>query len=353
MTNQAERFLRACRREEADRTPVWFMRQAGRYMPEYRAIRARHTLLEICAQPELAAEVTLQPVRQLGVDAAIIFADILLPLVPMGAELEFAAGEGPVIHNPVRTAADVAALRVLEPEEATPSTLEAIRLVVRELDGQVPLIGFAGAPFTVASYLIEGGSSRNYLKTKGLMYGAPEVWAALMEKLSEMTARYLAGQVRAGARAVQLFDSWAGVLSPNDYERHVLPYVRRIVERLKPLGVPVILFGTSTAGLLPLLARAGADVIGLDWRIGLDDGWARIGGQFAVQGNLDPVALFASSEEIERQTREILAQAAGRPGHIFNLGHGILPETPVDNVRFVVDLVHRLTEPQASSVMSF
>ncbi|MDI3340970.1 MAG: uroporphyrinogen decarboxylase [Sphaerobacter sp.] len=339
----ADRFLRACRRQPVDCTPVWFMRQAGRYMAEYRAIRARHTLLEICAQPELAAEVTLQPIDRLGVDAAIIFADILLPLVPMGIELTFAAGEGPVIHNPVRTAADVAALVVREPEEATPSVLEAIRLVRHELDGRVPLIGFAGGPFTVASYLIEGGSSRDYRRTKALMYRAPEVWEALMAKLSDMTARYLAGQIRAGAQAVQLFESWVGALAPCDFERRVLPSLRRIVAAVAPLGAPVIVFGTGTAGLLPALATTGADVVGLDWRIALDDGWARVGHNRAVQGNLDPLVLFGPREEIERHVLDILRRAGGRPGHIFNLGHGILPETPVDNVRFVVELVHEVS----------
>lgn len=339
----ADRFLRACRREPVDRTPVWFMRQAGRYMAEYRAIRARHTLLEICAQPDLAAEVTLQPIDRLGVDAAILFADILLPLVPMGIDLEFAAGEGPVIHNPVREAADVARLVVRDPEDATPAVLEAVRLIRRELDGRVPLIGFAGGPFTVASYLIEGGSSRHYRRTKEMMYRAPDVWDALMEKLADMTARYLAGQIRAGAQAVQLFDSWVGALSPLDYERRVLPYVQRIVAHVAPLGVPVIVFGTGTAGLLSLMATTGADVVGIDWRIALDDGWARVGHDRAVQGNLDPLVLFAPREEIERHVRDILARAGGRPGHIFNLGHGILPETPVDNVRYVVELVHELT----------
>ncbi len=338
------RFLRACRREPVDRTPVWFMRQAGRYMAEYRAIRARHTLLEICAQPELAAEVTLQPVNRLDVDAAIIFADILLPLVPMGIELEFAAGEGPVIHNPVRAAADVDALRVIEPEESISNTLDAIRIVARELDGKVPLIGFAGGPFTVASYLIEGGSSRSYIRTKRLMYDAPDAWAKLMEKLAAVTARYLQAQIKAGAGAVQLFDSWVGALSPYDYRTRVLPYMRGIIEQLTPLGVPVILFGTGTSGIIELLAAAGSDVVGVDWRINIDEAWARIGTDRAVQGNLDPVTLFAPADEIERQVRDILDRADNRPGHIFNLGHGILPETPVENVQRVIDLVHRLSE---------
>ncbi len=338
------RFLRACRREPVDRTPVWFMRQAGRYMAEYRAIRARHTLLEICAQPELAAEVTLQPVNRLDVDAAIIFADILLPLVPMGIELEFAAGEGPVIHNPVRAAADVDALRVIDPEESISNTLDAIRIVAHELDGKVPLIGFAGGPFTVASYLIEGGSSRSYIRTKRLMYDAPDAWAKLMEKLAAVTTRYLQAQIKAGADVVQLFDSWVGALSPYDYRTRVLPYMRGIIEQLTPLGVPVILFGTGTSGILELLAAAGSDVVGVDWRINIDEAWARIGTDRAVQGNLDPVALFAPADEIERQVRDILDRADNRPGHIFNLGHGILPETPVENVQRVIDLVHRLSE---------
>jgi uroporphyrinogen decarboxylase len=338
------RFLRACRREPVDRTPAWFMRQAGRYMAEYRAIRVRHTLLEICRQPDLAAEVTLQPIDRLGVDAAIIFADILLPLVPMGIDLEFAAGEGPVIHNPVRQAKDVEALRVIDPEEAMSTVFEAIRIVTRELDGRVPLIGFAGGPFTVASYLIEGGSSRSYLLTKQMMYREPEAWAGLMQKLAEVTARYLAGQIRAGAEAVQLFDSWVGALSPLDYRERVLPYTRAIIERLKPLGVPVILFGTGTAGILELLSEAGSDVVGVDWRINIDAAWERIGSDRAVQGNLDPVALFAPLDELERQVRDIVSRVDNRPGHIFNLGHGILPDTPVEHVRAVVDLVHRLTE---------
>jgi len=335
-----DRFLRACRGLPVDRTPVWFMRQAGRYMPEYRAIRARHSLLEICAQPELAAEVTLQPVRALGVDAAILFADILLPLIPMGLRLEFAAGEGPVIHNPIRSAADVAALRPVDVNESLATVFETVRLVRRELDGHTPLIGFAGAPFTLASYLIEGGSSRTFLRTKQLMYREPDTWHALLSKLAEVVSDYLAAQVRAGAQAVQLFDSWAGALSPEDYEAYVLPHSRQVLGALSLTGVPLIHFGTDTASLLPLMARAGGDVIGLDWRVPLDWGWAQIGPRRAVQGNLDPAALFAPRPELDRRVRRVLEQAGGRPGHIFNLGHGILPETPVDNVRAVVDAVH-------------
>jgi uroporphyrinogen decarboxylase len=333
-------FLRACRREPVERTPVWFMRQAGRYMPEYRAIRARHTLLEICAQPELAAEITLQPVERLGVDAAIIFADILLPLVPMGMQLEFAAGEGPVLHNPLRQRSDIEALRPFDPEADLKPTLDAIALARRALDGRVALIGFAGGPFTLASYAIEGGSSRDYRRTKALMYQEPEVWALLMDTLAAVTAGYLRAQVRAGAQCVQLFDSWAGALAPLDYRRYVLPATARIVTEVRRAGVPVILFGTNTGGMLDALAKAGSDVVGVDWRVPLDVAWETIGHDRAVQGNLDPLVLFAPLPEVERHVKDILARAAGRPGHIFNLGHGILPETPVETARAVVEMVH-------------
>jgi uroporphyrinogen decarboxylase len=338
-----DRFLRACRGLPVDRTPVWFMRQAGRYMPEYRAIRARHSLLEICAQPDLAAEVTLQPVRALGVDAAILFADILLPLIPMGIDLEFAAGEGPVIHNPIRAAADVAALRPVDANASLANVLETVRLVRRALDGQTPLIGFAGAPFTLACYLIEGGSSRSFLRAKRLMVGDPATWHALLGKLAQVVTGYLAAQVQAGAQAIQLFDSWAGALSPDDYEEYVLPHSRRVLSGLADAGVPLIHFGTDTGSLLPLMARAGGDVIGLDWRTPLDWGWGQVGADRAIQGNLDPAALFAPRHELDRRVRRVLEQAGGRPGHIFNLGHGILPETPVENVRAVVEMVHEYT----------
>jgi len=341
-----DRFLWACRREPVDCTPVWFMRQAGRYMAEYRAIRARHSLLEICAQPDLAAEVTLQPVHALGVDAAILFADILLPLVPMGINLEFAAGEGPVIHNPIRAPADVAALRRVDPRESLGPVLETVRRVRRELDGKTPLIGFAGAPFTLASYLIEGGSSRNYVKAKSLMYGDPQTWHALLGKLACVVADYLVAQVEAGAQALQLFDSWVGALSPDDYRDYVLPHSQLILRAVSATGVPVIHFGTDTATLLPLLKEAGGDVIGLDWRTPLDWGWTQLGPDTAVQGNLDPVALFAPRPELERRVCAILDQAAGRPGHIFNLGHGILPGTPVENVKAVVEMVHEYSVPE-------
>ncbi len=333
-------FLLAAARQSASVTPVWFMRQAGRYMAEYRAIRERHTLLEICAQPELAAEVTMQPVHRLGVDAAILFADILLPLVPMGLKLEFVAGEGPAIHNPIRRAADLEALRSVDPAADLGSVLEAIRLVRRELSPAVPLIGFAGAPFTVATYAIEGGPSRHLLESKRMMYEAPELWHQLLARLTVVVGDFLAAQVAAGAQAVQVFDSWVGQLSAADYRTYVFPHSRALFERLAGLGVPRIHFGVGADHLLPGMAEAGGDVIGLDWRTPLDDGWRRLGGERAVQGNLDPVALFAPMPELRRRVVAILDQAAGRPGHIFNLGHGILPTTPVDKVRAVVEMVH-------------
>ncbi len=344
MEIKQSRFLRACRREPVDCTPVWFMRQAGRYMAEYRAIRARHSLLEICSQPELAAEVTLQPVRAFDVDAAILFADILLPLVPMGIDLEFAAGEGPVIHNPIRTPEDVNALRPVEPRESLAHVLEAVRLVRCELGERVPLIGFAGAPFTLASYLIEGGGSRNYLKAKRLMYADPPTWHALMSKLAHVVADYLVAQAEAGAQAVQLFDSWVGVLGPDDYREYVLPYSQYVMEQVSAAGIPKIHFGTDTATLLPLIQDAGGDVIGLDWRTPLNWGWQVLGPDVAVQGNLDPAVLLAPRPEIERRVRAVLKQAAGRPGHIFNVGHGLVPETPVDNVKAVVEMVHEFSK---------
>jgi uroporphyrinogen decarboxylase len=337
-----DRFLHACRRQPVDVTPVWFMRQAGRYMPEYRAIRAKHSLLEICYQPELAAEVTLQPVRALGVDAAILFADILLPVIPLGLGLEFTKGEGPVIAKPVRTLEDVAALRPVDAERDLGYVMQAIRILRKELD-RTPLIGFCGAPFTVASYIIEGGSSREFLKTKTMMYSAPKVWHALMDKLSNVLVEYLVAQIRAGAQAVQIFDSWVGALSPQDYEDFVLPYSQTVLAAAQEENVPVIHFGTNTTTLLPLMKRAGGDVIGLDWRVPLDDGWALLGGDVAVQGNLDPALLFAPLREIKKRVHDILRRAGGRPGHIFNLGHGILQHTPVENVRAVVDMVHEFS----------
>jgi uroporphyrinogen decarboxylase len=350
VTTGNERFLRACRREPVDATPIWLMRQAGRYMPEYRALRERYTILEMIKTPELACEVTLQPIRAFDLDAAIIFADILPPLEGMGLPLEFVAGEGPVIARPVRTAADIAALRVTPPEESLGFSLEAIRLARAELDQTgLPLIGFSGAPFTLASYAIEGGSSRNHVHTKSLMMGEPALWADLMGKLSEVVGRYLLAQARAGAQVLQLFDSWAGQLSPEDYRRSVLPYSRRAIEIAGQAAVPLIHFGTGTGAMLHLIRRAGGDVIGVDWRIDLDAAWRQLGEGVAVQGNLDPVALLAPWPELQRRAQDVLdrAQAVGLPGHIFNLGHGILPETPVDNVRRLVDYVHRHS-PRAS-----
>ncbi len=338
----SRRFLQACRREAVDATPVWFMRQAGRYMPEYRAVRERYSLLEICQQPELAAEVTLQPVRALGVDAAILFADILLPAIPLGVGLEFAKGEGPVLHNPVRTLLDVQKLRPVEPESDLGYVMEAIRLLRAELNG-LPLIGFCGAPFTLASYVVEGGSSREFTRTKTMMYAAPQAWHALMDKLSQLLADYIVAQIRAGADAVQIFDSWVGALSPQDYVELVQPYSRRVLSAAQATGVPVIHFGTGTATLLPAMKAAGGTVIGLDWRIGLDQGWDLVGHDVAVQGNLDPAALFAPRTELERRVREVLRRAAGQAGHIFNLGHGILQNTPVENVQAVVEMVHEFS----------
>jgi uroporphyrinogen decarboxylase len=335
-------FLAACRRLPAGVTPVWLMRQAGRYLPEYRAIRARLDFLELCKRPDAAAEVTLLPVERLGVDAAILFADILLLVEPLEVGLEFARGEGPVIARPVRTAADVARLPERPPAETVPFVFETVRQVRRALGGRVPLIGFAGAPFTVASYLVEGGASRDYAETKRLMHADPGAWHALLGLLARGTAAYLAGQIAAGAEAVQLFDSWVGALGPDDYRRFVLPHTRAVIEAL-PAGVPVIHFGTGTAGLLEALRAAGGDVIGLDWRIELGAGWARLGPDVAVQGNLDPAALLAPPAEIRRRVAAILRQAGGRPGHVFNLGHGVLPSTPVDHVRAMVDAVHELS----------
>jgi uroporphyrinogen decarboxylase len=339
-----DRFLRACRQEYVDRTPVWFMRQAGRYMPEYRAIRKKYSLLEICKQPELATEVTLQPVNAFGVDAAILFADILLPLEPMGAPFEFQAGEGPHIYEPVRDAKAVERLRIVSPEEGLGYVLSAIRLIRKELDGKTPLIGFAGAPFTLASYLVEGGKSSGYALTKRLMYNEPEVWKALMYKLSEVVRRYLRAQIEAGAQAVQLFDSWVGALSPSDYREFVQPHVAHILHDLESCDVPVIHFGTGTATLLELQRAAGGTVMGVDWRMPLAEAWKRVGHDVAVQGNLEPLLLSAPRPLLERRIDEILDQVAGRPGHIFNVGHGILPETAPDSVKFVVDYVHTRTE---------
>ena len=335
-------LVRAARRERTPVTPVWLMRQAGRYLPEYRALRARYGFLELCRNPQAAAEVTLQPVRRLGVDAAILFADILLLVEPLGVGLTFERGEGPVIRRPVRSEGDVARLKPIDVASRVGSVFETVRLVRRELPAALALIGFAGAPFTVASYLVEGGASRDYLHTKRLMYEAPGAWHRLLELLADATATYLNGQIDAGAQVVQLFDSWVGTLGPADYREHVLPHTRSVIRALRP-GVPVIHFGTGTAALLPLMREAGGDVIGLDWRVALDAGWAAVGHDVGVQGNLDPAALLARPEHFRARVKTILAQAGGRPGHIFNLGHGVHQETPPEHVRALVDMVHELS----------
>jgi uroporphyrinogen decarboxylase len=338
-----DRFLRACRREKTDRTPVWFMRQAGRYMAEYRALREKHDILTLCRTPELAVTVTLQPIDALGVDAAILFSDLLLPLEPLGVPFHFAAGEGPVVDAPVRTAADVAKLRTFEPREALAPVLEAIRLLRRALDGRVPLIGFAGAPFTLASYAVEGGHSNHFTLTKRMMYEAPETWHRLAAQLASVVADYLRAQVEAGAQALQVFDSWVGALDAADYREFVMPHVKALFDGVKDTGVPLIHFGTGTGHLLALQREAGGDVIGVDWRTPLDEGWSRIGHDRAVQGNLEPHALFAPLPRLLARVDDVLARAGGRAGHVFNLGHGILPGTPVEHVRAVVEHVHAHT----------
>jgi len=331
-------FVRACKSQKVERTPVWFMRQAGRYMPEYRAIRKSHSLLEICKKPELAAQVTIEAAEILGVDAAIIFADLLLPLEVMGLAFHFSAGEGPVIEKPVRTPEDIARLRT-DGAHDLGYVSEAVGLVARHFADRVPVIGFCGAPFTLASYMIEGGGSRNYVHAKKMMYNSPAAWDELMQKLVAVTTEYSIEQVRAGADTIQIFDSWVGCLSVEDYRQYVLRHVTGMVQELKRTGVPIIYFGTDSATLLPAMKETGADVIGLDWRVPLDEGWERLNHGCAVQGNLDPVLLFASWQELKWRAEDVLRRAAGRPGHIFNLGHGILPETPVENVKNLARLV--------------
>ena len=335
-------FLAACRREKTPYTPVWLMRQAGRYMEEYRKLRTQHDFLELCKKPDLAAEITIAPVERLGVDAAILFADILLLLEPMGVGLEYTKDDGPVIHSQIRNRTSVEQLVEFEPGQALSFVFEAVRKTCAALNGKVPLIGFAGAPFTLASYLIEGGGSRNYLKTKRVIYSDPGAWRALMQRLSSLVAKYLNAQIAAGAQAVQLFDSWAGCLSPDDYERFVLPHTRATIAGLTA-GIPVIHFSTGTGGFLPSLRAAGGDIIGVDWRVNLDAAWDCLGRDVGIQGNLDPAALLASPREIRRRVAEILRRAGGRPGHIFNLGHGVLPETPPENVVAMVEAVHELS----------
>jgi len=358
-----DRFLRACRREPVDRTPIWLMRQAGRYLPEYRALREKYNLLTMCTTPELAVQVTLQPLERFALDAAILFSDIMVPLRGMGVEFEILESVGPVVAHPIRDERDADALHVIDPEADVPFVLEAIRLLRHELDGKVPLIGFAGAPFTLASYVVEGKPSRNLLLTKKMMHCAPAAWRTLLGKLADTISAYLLAQIRAGAQAVQLFDSWVGALSPGDYREFVLPYTKRIFDALAPDvpdvpelnsdvppdvpelnsgtsgGVPRIHFGTDTAMLLELMKEAGGDVIGVDWRVPLDQVWLRLG-DVAVQGNLDPAILLTTPDVVEKHAREILAQAKNRKGHIFNLGHGVLPNTPIENVERLIEVVH-------------
>jgi uroporphyrinogen decarboxylase len=334
------RFLRACRRQPVDATPVWFMRQAGRSLPEYRSLRERYGMFDIMRTPELTAEVTLQPVRRHGVDAAILFSDIVAPLMAIGVDVDIKPGVGPVFGRPVRDEEDLEQLRPLVAEQDMPWMLDAVRMLAAELDPAVPLIGFAGAPFTVASYLVEGGPSREYGRTKALMLGRPDVWRRLLDALADMAIESLRAQVQAGARAVQVFDSWAGALDPATYAAHVQPASARIFAGLEDLGVPRIHFGVGTGELLGLMGAAGADVVGVDWRVPLDAGWARAGDDKAVQGNLDPAVLCAPWDAVEREARAVLARAGGRSGHVFNLGHGVLPDTDPDVLTRLVELVH-------------
>ncbi|HEX5498451.1 MAG TPA: uroporphyrinogen decarboxylase [Thermomicrobiales bacterium] len=338
MTGRA-RVLAALRRQPVDATPVWFMRQAGRSLPEYRALRERHDFMTLATTPELAAAATVLPVKRLGVDAAVLFADIMLPLAGMGVRFEIQPSVGPVISNPIRTEADIARLRVPDPEEATPYVFEALRLLRRDLGEQTALLGFAGAPFTLACYLIEGKASREFPRTKALMYGRPDLWRRLLEVLTETTIGYLDGQIAAGADAVQLFDSWLGLLGPDAYARHVLPYTRRIFAAL-PSGAPAIHFSTGTTSLLDQISIAGCAAVSVDWRLPLDAAWARLGPDLAIQGNLDPAMLLADWSTVQQGALDVMRRAGGRPGHIFNLGHGVLPETDPDHLARLVELVH-------------
>ena len=342
------RFVRACRAQSVDTTPVWFMRQAGRYMPEYRAVRKQHSILEICKSPELAADVTITAAEKLGVDAAIIFADLLLPLEVMGLDFRFSAGEGPVIEKPLRTPADIKRLRSDRAADLG-YVSESVRRVAKHFGAKLPVIGFCGAPFTLASYMIEGGGSRSYVHTKKMMYSEPKAWAELMTKLVTVLAAYAVEQVHAGADVIQVFDSWVGCLSPQDFREYVLPHATKLVHALQLTGAPIIYFGTDTATLLPAMKETGAEVIGVDWRIGIDDAWASLAHRGAVQGNLDPVTLFADKKLLRARAHDVLRRAAGRPGHIFNLGHGILPETPVENVITLVEYVREFSAQKAGA----
>ncbi len=344
MTN--DNFLRACRREDVDHTPVWLMRQAGRYMKEYMALKEKYSFLEMCRTPEIACEVTMQPINAFELDAAIIFADILLPLEGMGIKLDFIKGDGPKIFNPVRCEADIDAIRIIEPTEDVPYLLEAIKLTLKELDGKIPLIGFSGAPFTLASYIVEGGGSRNYLHAKGIMYADDGQWKKLMDKITEVIIRYLKAQADAGVQALQLFDSWVGCLGPEEYKEFALPYTKRVIDEVKAYApdIPFINFSTNTGTYLELAKEAGGDVMGVDWRVNLDEAWERIGHDKAIQGNMDPVVLFSSIDEIKKRASAVLDRANGRNGHIFNLGHGIVLGTPVDHVKALIDHVHEYSK---------
>lgn len=336
------RLMKACRREPTDCTPVWIMRQAGRYLPEYMAVRNSVTFIELCKRPELAAQVTLDAQRLLGVDAAILFADLLPMLEPMGIDLEYQKGEGPVIHNPIRDASQVDRFRELEDLGSMHFVFDAVKLIRRDLPENIPLLGFAGAPFTLASYAIEGGGSRNYLFTKGMMYNDEGAWRTLMDRLSRSLIRYINAQIEAGCQAVQLFDSWAGCLSPSDYRRYAMPFTKQVIDGIRP-GTPVINFLTGNPALLPLLREAGGSMIGLDWRVSLAEAWKTIGEDVGVQGNLDPVSLMADLPTLKLRAKSVLDEAAGRPGHIFNLGHGVFPEVPPENVKALVKMVHELS----------
>ena len=336
-----DNFLRACRKEKTDFTPVWLMRQAGRYLPEYMEIKNKSSFIEMCKTPEVACEITLQPLRRFDLDASIIFADILLPLEGMGINFEFTKGDGPVIHNPVRNRADIDAIKPITPEEDVDYLLEAIKLTKKELDGKIPLIGFCGAPFTLASYMIEGGGSKNYLHAKKLMYTDPESWDVMMTKITDILIGYLKAQINVGVNAVQIFDSWAGCLSPNDYKQYALPYTKRLIKEVSGT-VPVINFSTNTATYLDIVKEAGGDVVGLDWKVNLIDGWNQLG-DVAVQGNMDPAVLFSDEKTIRAKAKEVIDSAGGRQGHIFNLGHGIILGTPPENVKILVDAVHEFS----------
>ena len=335
-----DRFLRACRREPVDCTPVWFMRQAGRYMAEYRSLRQSYSLLQIVAQPELAVAVTLQPVDAIEVDAAILFSDLLLPFTPMGLEFDFIKGEGPSIEHPIRSAADVDRLRIFEPRQALAHVLETIRLLRRELTGRLPLIGFGGAPFTLAAYAIEGGPSTNYARTKAFMYSQPRAWHQLCGAFATVMIDFLKAQVEAGVQALQIFDSWAGALGRLDYREFAMPHSARIFEELRGVGVPIIHFGVGTTAILRDLAETGGDIVGVDWRLPLDDAWTIVGSNRGIQGNLDPTLLLGPPDRLLAAADDVLRRAAGRAGHIFNLGHGILPETPIEHVQALARHVH-------------